>query len=307
MDQPFTPSRWRPSAVPAPPDPPSPPADAIASLSVRLAAETRALRAHPYAPALWLARAGTLARLGYPELALGDAFKARELCGAVRAQARGGKNPANGWRLGAHMGFWMRAEEGEETGGLREEEEEEEEEEPTWEALLAQAREVEVGCLRELPDRDAGRGVGGGGGGGGQGGAFRRVLYPWMRPRHCRRSSAVIRRVNDEFAGNAVEWLGRRAAVCEVRRSAFGGDKGEDVLGVFAKAPLAPHSLVLIDETEYWGCNGHGHDKYGCSAKTRRRATARGNHGHGRRRSRGSAEATQTRLDAVDLDWVSNR
>lgn len=55
--------------------------------TARLQKNTRALKDIPYEPGLWLLRAQLLLALGYPELAAGDAYKARLLVEASRDQS----------------------------------------------------------------------------------------------------------------------------------------------------------------------------------------------------------------------------
>lgn len=73
------------------------------SLMMSMEAQTVELIDHPYDPRGWNARARTLAAMHYPELAVGDAYKADMLCRTHRRLLSEHHN----YRLGHRMGFWM--------------------------------------------------------------------------------------------------------------------------------------------------------------------------------------------------------
>lgn len=105
MDVRFDPVQWQPSK-------PQEPGDAVLSgayksyLCDKLCERSKAILHHPYDPVLWLRRSSTLSRLRYPELAVGDAYKAKMLCQTHLAQL----TDSSGWYMGHRMGFWMRDE-----------------------------------------------------------------------------------------------------------------------------------------------------------------------------------------------------
>ncbi|KAK5170484.1 uncharacterized protein LTR77_005072 [Saxophila tyrrhenica] len=213
----------------------------LATLFDGLRIQTRHIAAHPYDPNTWLQRGITLMKLRYPELAVGDGYKAGLLAGEALKGLGDGK-----WGLGARMGFWMLLED-------------DEAEEDGWEremlrryldGLQRKARELVEQNLELWPAFEEGR--------------FRRRKYPWMPPEFASRGDEVLRVINDEFKDNGGRALRNGTGqICSVRRHAFGVDpNGEkpthDVLGVFATREIAPDSTILIDQSRIWGCNGPG-------------------------------------------------
>ncbi|XPT01855.1 hypothetical protein M3J09_010981 [Ascochyta lentis] len=75
MTRPCNPSLYRTHDVQTP----APPADTIAGLMSAVSSCTSRLQSQPYEPVLWTERAGYYLRLNYPELAVGDAYRARLL------------------------------------------------------------------------------------------------------------------------------------------------------------------------------------------------------------------------------------
>ena len=101
MDTPFDVTGWEPTKVPELGE-----EDIIEELPAivsTLVAQTQHIYHYPYDPNAWFERGKTLARLRYPELVVGDSYKAVLLC--QKLLDRLGEDGR--WRLGSHMGFWM--------------------------------------------------------------------------------------------------------------------------------------------------------------------------------------------------------
>ncbi|TKA31234.1 hypothetical protein B0A54_15289 [Friedmanniomyces endolithicus] len=245
MDTPFATTDWQPTRPPEPGDIDS--TDRLPALIGTLAAQTKAIYRHPYDPQCWLQRAKTLTELRYPELAVGDAHKALLLCRALLARLGEGR-----WKPGYRMGFWMREDDcdgvGEKTGESKDEDEGVAERERRITDLQSEAWGVEVGNLCKFPAAEEGRYL------------LRR--YPWMRAEHRVRGDALLALLNEEFAART-SLRGRRNALCEVRRHAFGlsgadGRDSHDVLGVFALEDLPDGAFLMVDRSKTWGCIGPG-------------------------------------------------
>lgn len=105
MESHFDSAAWQPTK---PPEPGEVVYDtgALKTLFCTLRQQTGSIKLSPYDPGTWLQRARTLVELRYPELAMGDAYKAKLLCDAHNARL----SHSNGWSLGFRMGFWMRDE-----------------------------------------------------------------------------------------------------------------------------------------------------------------------------------------------------
>ncbi|KAK5107034.1 hypothetical protein LTR62_001923 [Meristemomyces frigidus] len=250
MDDPFDPAAYRPTA-PLEPGDSIPSGDDLKQLLHDLTQQTRDLARWPYDPETWFARAETLVSLRFPELALGDGWKAERLCGNLLARVDKGVGK---WRLGFAKGFWMM---GSEVPGARghsdgeeEDEDGEEEEDEEKEALCERLRDLrdtatllQHTLLDVSPEHLEGR--------------FVPRSYPWMSAYHRFRSDELLEKVNDEFSQHTCG-RGHSVAACRVERNAFGG--GADVLGVFATRDMEAGTLLFVDYTEVFGCIGPGSD-----------------------------------------------
>lgn len=271
MDTPFDITEWQPTLPSEEPGEGEIAAE-LPTLILTLNTQTRTIYRHPYDPSTWLRRAETLSRMRYPELAVGDAYKAILLCRTLLARL---SDTDGRWRLGYRMGFWM-----------LDEVDDDREDNPAAESLderlanlQADAHRVEVLNLYFFPGLEEGR--------------FAARMYPWMEARHRVRSDELMARVNEEFAeappgckgdgrlvakgkgkkrrpseempGNVVDDGG--GPCCTLKRHAFGdfssasgGKDSSDTLGVFAARDIAKGTVILVDETETWGCTGPGTD-----------------------------------------------
>ncbi|KAK0254437.1 hypothetical protein B0A54_13055 [Friedmanniomyces endolithicus] len=251
MDTPFATTDWQPTRPPEPEDVDL--TDRLPTLITTLAAQTKTLYAHPYDPHSWLHRAKTLTELRYPELAVGDAHKALLLCRTLLSRLGEGEGR---WELGHRMGFWMMRDEDCEGGGEVLEDgvggvsgdEKAGEQERRITDLQSEAWRVEVGNLCKFPEAEEGR--------------FSPRRYPWMRAEHRVRGDALLAVLNEEFAARTGR-RGRRSALCEVRRHAFGksgtdGRDSRDILGVFVTQDLPDGTFLMLDRSKTWGCIGPG-------------------------------------------------
>lgn len=239
MDTTFNTTEWQPTRPPEPGDQERPP-DEITALCVQLRAQTKNILALPYDPDNWSRRASTLSRLRYPELAVGDAYKAALLCRAHIKRLE--ESEGTQWRLGHGMGFWMLDPlPRHELRDCFDEVEYHDRLEQHLGQLQCRAHKIERKNLYFTPIYDEGR--------------FRRRMYPWMDERHRRRSERLVERLNVELMDNAANIEDGRP-FCKVKRDAFGeGEGGEDVLGVSAARRVYEGEVILIDETDVWGCN----------------------------------------------------
>ena len=245
MDLPFEPKDLRPTLPPAEAAD-TPVADLtpeeISTAASRLAYETRDLARHPYDPSVWLSRSGLLERLGYPELAVSDAWKADHLCEAALLFVA--RRRDEGWRMGLHKGFWMRdndidpAELEAETVQLCE----------TFSELKDEAWAAQSRNLHYFPDYPEGRHV--------------PQAYPWLEERHKIRSDELLAEMNEEFGDNVVTTADDEP-YCEVRRCTFGPSTTSEPdktgpLGVFATRNISKGTRILTDKSNLFGCIGPG-------------------------------------------------
>lgn len=235
MDNPFDISEWRPTKVPNPGDLERKPDD-FTTLCSQLSIQTKNILRYPYDPSNWTARAESLSRLRYPELAVGDAYKAGLLCRAHIKRLDEGEGTE--WRLGHRMGFWMKDPfPRHELLDDFDEEEYLDQLEQHMGKLQCRASKIEKRNLYFQPNFEEGR--------------FQRRMYPWMPAKWRKRDDGLVERLNHEFKYNSANFDGK--PFCKVRRNAFGG--GDDVLGVFAGKEIFDRETILIDETAIWGCN----------------------------------------------------
>ncbi|OQO09952.1 hypothetical protein B0A48_04307 [Cryoendolithus antarcticus] len=250
MDQPFPLHLLRPTAPSQPPDSPlatptgSFSAGATASLIGCLAATSRTLAGTPYDPALWLSRAKTLRDLGYPELALADAWKAGLLCNHLLAKLDGNSLGGGRWLLGKEMGFWMLADIYESSpGDIR--------------PLLGRIKDETNAIERQLLPWDGALQD--------RGAWYVPQPYPWLEAKHARREPEVAQQINAELQCGSAQrpdgagaWLECRACVFPTvnDRAADSDISDEDALGLFTACDIPANTLILRDQSDIFGCVG---------------------------------------------------
>ncbi|KAF2725832.1 hypothetical protein K431DRAFT_280558 [Polychaeton citri CBS 116435] len=207
-----------------------------------LAMLTRALTAYPYDPTIWAQRSKVLHSLQYPELAIGDAWKARSLCRQLLSTLVGKRRGRQA--LGFGCGFWMldECDEGADIDEKRGSDGE------LW-AIVDYFRIVERESstfMQTFLREDEGRPQ--------YEVSYLPRLYPWIPEKWRQRSDEVVRCVDNEMDALT-------AGCCGIRRHAFGIDLDDDgrscsadVLGVFAKQQIREGEMVLVDRTALWGC-----------------------------------------------------
>jgi hypothetical protein len=244
MDQPLT-AQVRPTRLPNKHF--NPPHSEITAkehtLATRLQEQTVGLLHHPYDPSGWIARSTTLSALGFPELAVGDAYKASRLCETMLSFME--SQPEERWSLGSGSGFWMRDQSTPERSG-------EQNDMPrlrtTLKAFDAQAHWLQESnfCYRQHRE-----------------GKYIPQEYPWLEAKHRVRSQSVLNDINVEIANNKVKTSAGLPCV-QVKRCTFRRDETDDSdsasLGIFATGNLPKDTKILIDRTNYFGCNGPGPD-----------------------------------------------
>ncbi|KAK6441683.1 hypothetical protein LTR95_002074 [Oleoguttula sp. CCFEE 5521] len=250
MDRAFPIHLLRPTAPPQPPDSPlatpigSFSAGATASLIESLATITRTLAGTPYDPALWLCRSKTLRDLGYPELALADAWKAGLLCDQVLTKLDDTRSGGGCWLLGRGMGFWMLAEDHYDyLDDVR--------------VLLLRIKDEVDAIEHQLmrwDDLQQGR----------RGWCVPQP-YPWLEAKHARREPVVVQHINAELRCGSAQrldgagaWLECRACVFPTinDRAADNDISDEDALGLFAACDIPANTLILRDQSDIFGCVG---------------------------------------------------
>ena len=277
MDTLFDFTQWRPTRPPEPGDQERT-RDEVSDLCAQLRHQTKNIIAHPYDPENWSRRASTLSRLRYPELAVGDAHKAALLSRAHIKRLEDSEGTP--WRLGHRMGFWMLDPlPRHELGDSFDEVEYRDRLEQYLGQLQGYANKIERKNLYFTPVYDEGR--------------FRRRMYPWMDERHRRRSERLVERLNVELVDNAANIEDGRP-FCVVKRDAFGEEEGgEDVLGVFAARRIYEGEVLLVDETDVWGCNLSRGEPEVDKVKKRRLCAS------------STSADDQLREQTVDLSWIS--
>lgn len=257
MHLPFKAADWVPSKAWDPWNTPHT-KEQTSDLIAALQQATEAILKHPYDATSWIRRSRVLASLRYPELAVGDATKARLLIKNILGDLEHERRP--NFRVGYRMGFWMRDEGAAETGELDEEHERQEE---TFAQMQSEAEKVAAENLEYWPCEAAGR--------------FTPLRYPWIRTDWDARSDELLDTINGEFADPKQGCVGERS--CLVKRYAFGkgvgAQDGYDLLGVFAARNILEDEVILVDSSRVWvwmhiyrrcqagltlaqGCNGPG-------------------------------------------------
>ncbi|KZM22053.1 hypothetical protein ST47_g6794 [Ascochyta rabiei] len=262
MSHPWKPSLYRTHDVQTP----APASDTVDELIAAVRSCTTRLHSQPYNPALWTERAAYHLRLNYPELAVGDAYKARLLFDRIDAAADddGEFSKSNGNALGNEsrdaneecrlkaytilgqglydchchwecFEFWLsltRAEQYPRVSRLAFTKAN------ALKQLLAQKKQAAApygGTQQQQRDRV-------------RDGSVVSVHYPWMEERHLARSAGVVACVDEELRNNV------QPRACRVGKSTLAPTE-EDMLGVFAVRPIRKGECVLIDRTTTAACS----------------------------------------------------
>lgn len=237
MDTPFSIAQWEPSKPQEEWE--CPPNDStITGWIESLNAQTTDIAAHPYDPNSWLNRAETLVKLRYPELAVGDAYKAVMMCQTLLTTLT--RRPW--YRLGYRTGFLMTDRDACSDSVAREEQTGQKR---TYATLQKRAQDLIDENLDYMPAHKRGRVI------------LRQ--YPWIHERHLMRSDQLVKSINRELA--VATRTMRRRKCCVVKRFAFGrgvgARDGEDLLGVFATRDIAWGENIVYDKSRVWVSNGH--------------------------------------------------
>ena len=241
MDKSFEPTELRPTR---PSNPTTSPHWLVNKKSVDhsiLQQQTIALLRHPYDPSCWVSRAETLSRLDFPELAVGDAYKAARLCYTMLdfVSSRSGKI----WSLGSGRGFWMCEDHAPESAGQQNGDEKLR---SSLNHVLIDARGIQASNLSHRHDRE---------------GKYIPQAYPWLGEEHRVRRQNVLDDITREIGTNKAKTQEAQPCV-EVKRCTFKPgqeDESESAsLGVFAACDLPTGHRILTDRTDFFGCSGPG-------------------------------------------------
>jgi hypothetical protein len=241
MDKTFEPSELRPTRPPSPTPLPHWRVNKTDVEHALLQQQTLSLLRHPYDPSSWIARAETLSILDFPELAVGDAYKAVRLCNSMLTFVSSRSEEA--WSLGSSRGFWMREDHDSErtcqqdgTDELR----------SSLIDLLVGARGIQASNLCYNHDRE---------------GKYVPQAYPWLEEKHRVRGQDVLEEINREIGTNKGKTPEGTPCV-EVKRCSFRpGEEDESEgapLGVFSTCDLPKGYSILTDRTDFFGCSGPG-------------------------------------------------
>lgn len=247
-------------------------------LTARLQQQSTSLLHNPYDPSGWIARSATLTTLGFPELAVGDAHKATRLCGTMLAFLDSRREEH--WSLGSGCGFWMLDES---KTSANEELSDEELLRTSLHTFNLQASQLQASNYRYKEHKE---------------GKYIPQEYPWLEARHRGRSQNVLNDIEADIAKNEVKTAAGLPCI-EVKRCTFRpGEEDESdgaALGIFATCELHKGTKILVDRTDFFGCNGPGPKN--C------RANLGGGHGclHPIHPNIGSDEGNH------DLRWVRER
>jgi hypothetical protein len=241
MDKPFDPAELRPTR---PPGPTPPPHWRVGKTPVEhsvLQQQTRALLSHPYDPSPWIARAETLSLLDFPELAVGDAYKAVRLCKSMLEFVSSRSDER--WSLGSNRGFWMREDNDSEDTGRQDKIDKLR---TSLSDLWIDARGIQASNMDYHHNRE---------------GKYIPQAYPWLEEKHRVRGQDVLDEIARAIGTNKAQTPDGTPCV-EVKRCSF--QPGEEdlsesaPLGVFATCDLPSGYRILIDRTEFFGCSGPG-------------------------------------------------
>jgi hypothetical protein len=210
-------------------------------LTARLQQQSAPLLDRPYDPSGWIARSATLTTLGFPELAVGDAHKVTRLCGTMLAFLD--SRPDENWSLGSSCGFWMR----DDSETTRNEGQGREEQLRTsLHTFSLQASQLQASNYRYKEHKE---------------GKYVPQEYPWLEARYRGRSQNVLDDIATEIANNEVTTVAGLPCI-EVKRCTFRpGEEDESdgaALGIFTTCDLKKGTKILVDRTDFFGCNGPG-------------------------------------------------
>jgi hypothetical protein len=201
------------------------------------------LRSSPYDYNLWLGRARAFLALNFPELAVGDAYKALLLldqdddtAGVDAKVIRRHVHTVLGQALYDCHCHWELAEFWDEVS-VAFPSENARRQATFINQLLEQKKEAARplgGTLQEQTDRVRDGGV-------------ITVTYPWMEKRHLARSSALVGTINDELDEDSEQ------RTCYLGRSTLASR--QDMLGMFAARPVRAGERILIDRTATGTCS----------------------------------------------------
>lgn len=210
-------------------------------LITRLQHQSASLLHHPYDPSGWIARSATLTTLGFPELAVGDAHKATRLCSTMLAFLD--SRPDENWSLGSGSGFWMLDE-----SSIVANKRQGSEQQPrtSLHTFDLQARQLQASNFRYQEHKE---------------GRYVPQEYPWLDTKHRGRSQSVLDDITAQIANNEVKAADGRPCI-GVKRCTFRPGEEDDsdgaALGIFATCDLQKDTKILVDRTEFFGCNGPG-------------------------------------------------
>jgi len=241
MDKTFEPAELRPTRSPGPTPPPHWFVNKIPVDHSILQQQTLALLRGPYNPTRWVSRAQTLSLLGFPELAVGDAYKSARLCNTMLNFVS--SRPGETWSLGSGRGFWMREDHGSENidqqngyENLR----------SSLNDVLVDARGIQASNLCHHHGRE---------------GKYIPQPYPWLEEKHRVRRQDVLDDIKREIGMNRVKTPEGQPYV-EVKRCSFQPGKEDESesapLGVFAACDIPTGSSILTDRTDLFGYSGPG-------------------------------------------------
>lgn len=241
MDKTFEPAELRPTRPPSPTPHPHWRVNEITVDHDLLQQQTLALLRHPYDPSSWISRAKTLSLLDFPELAVGDAYKAVRLCASMLAFVSSRSDES--WSLGSGRGFWMHEDPDSENSG---EQDGNDNLRSSLNDLLIDARGIQATNLCNYHDRE---------------GKYIPQAYPWLEEKYRVRSQDVLDEINRDIGTNKAKTPEGTSYVVVKRCSFHPGEEEESEsapLGVFATCDLPVGQGILTDRTELFGCSGPG-------------------------------------------------
>lgn len=243
MDRPLT-AEVRPTKPPSALAHPPRPQPAIENpvLISRLRLQSEAILRSPYDPSGWIARSATLTTLGFPELAVGDAHKATRLCEAMLSFLD--TRSRESWSLGSGNGFWMRDETTSDGNGQQQDASGLIGSLNTWRHHAQQLQDSNL-CYRQYGE-----------------GRFVPQDYPWLEAKHRVRNQKVLNDISSDIVANIQAKSPVESPYIRVKRCTFRPgeeDKSEkSSLGIFAARNVQEGHTILVDRTEFFGCNGPG-------------------------------------------------
>ena len=212
-----------------------------AVLISRLQHQSTTILHQPYDPSVWIARSATLTTLGFPELAVGDAHKATRLCETMLAFLDSRRD--EDWSLGSGSGFWMR--DGS-TTSVEEEQGNTDQLRTSLNTFNLQACQLQASNFKYREHRE---------------GKYIPQEYPWLEAKHRGRGQSVMDDISAEIAKNDAKTAAGPPCI-EVKRCTFRPGEEDDsdgaALGIFATCELQKGTTILVDRTDFFGCNGPG-------------------------------------------------